>query len=476
MTKKFKQLVWLGAGNATEPKGLIEQAESCVLVEAREDAYQNLVGIFSNTNNVVVKQGVISPEGGDVTFYRYNLPEFSALHKATGLTQLFPGLKLERQDTVISQNIAELLSEVKVAGEDNVLVIDIVDISLNLLQLLHAEHLLHCFGRILLISSHEALYEEASKGDELTQFMHNQGFYLALEDKTDPDLPWHTFVSNPLWKELKQAKQHEAELNKQLDTQRQQLAEQAKQAVQREAELKSQLETQQQQWAAQAKQAEQREAELKSQLETQQQQQVAQAKQTEQREADLKKQLDVLNQQLDTLNQQLIGKTQQTELLQQEITVVTQSNKDLHEQLSAVKVAAEKKQAELVACLSGKDAELSALSEQRNTDRSALATLTEQHNSLTTSLADTQAALQLKEQELTRLQTEYNGQLATLKTELEQVSKHAAQRLEKVTQLEKANRQLNETNEQLAKKQHLLEQEMLKAEAQIDIIKELVLR
>ncbi len=132
MTKKFKQLVWLGAGNATEPKGLIEQAESCVLVEAREDAYQNLVGIFSNTNNVVVKQGVISPEkGGYVTFYRYNLPEFSALHKATGLTQLFPGLKLEQQDTVISQNITKLLSEVKVAGEDNVLVIDIVDISLE---------------------------------------------------------------------------------------------------------------------------------------------------------------------------------------------------------------------------------------------------------------------------------------------------------------------------------------------------------
>ncbi len=102
---------------------------------------------------------------------------------------------------------------------------------------------------------------------ESSKFMQNHGFYLALEDKTDPDLPWHTFVSNPLWKELKQAKQHEAELNKQLDTQRQQLAEQAKQAEQREAELKSKSETQQQQQAAQAKQAEQREAELKSKLE-----------------------------------------------------------------------------------------------------------------------------------------------------------------------------------------------------------------
>ncbi len=66
--------------------------------------------------------------------------------------------------------------------------------------------------------------------------------------------------------------------------------------------------------------------------------------------------------------------------------------------------------------------------------------------------------------------------MAKLKSELEQVSKHAAQRLEKITQLEKANRQLARPNQQLAKRQQLLEQEMLKAEAQIDIIKELILK
>lgn len=426
MVKKFKQLVWLGAGNAAVPKGLIDQAETTLLVEAREDAYQNLIGIFSNTNNVVVKQGVISSEGGDVTFYQYNLPEFSALHKATGLTQLFPGLKLEQQSTVTSQSISELLSEVEVAGEDNVLVIDIVDISLNLLQLLHAEHLLHCFVRILLISSHEVLYQDASKGDELTKFMQNHGFYLASEDKTDPDLSWHTFVSNPLWKELKQAEQHEAELNKQLDAQRQQFAEQEHE--------------------------------------------------TEQREADLKKQLGMLNQQLDAINQQLIGKVQQAEQLQQEITAVTQSNKDLHEQLSTVKVASEKKQVELIACINGKDAELSALSEQRDQSRSAFANLTEHHDKLKAGLDTAQATLHAKEQQLNMQQAEHLSHLAKLKTELEQATKHADQRLEKIAQLEQTNRQLNETNEQLAKRQRLLEHEMLKAEAQINIIKELVLR
>jgi DNA repair exonuclease SbcCD ATPase subunit len=419
MTKKFKQLIWLGAGNATEPKGLIEQAESSMLVEAREDAFKHLISTFSNYKNVVLYQSVISAQSCEVAFNQYNLPEFSALNKATGLTQLFPGLKLVQQDTVTSKGIVELLSEVNVTGEDNVLVLDIADIGLNLLQKLDGHQLLHCFCQIMIVGSSVALYQDSYNRAELNNFMQEHGFYLVSEDKTDPDLPWLTFASNPLWQKLRQA-------------------------VEREAELKTQLDAQRQQSAAQAKQLEQREAELKTQLEL--------------------------------LNQQLVKQGQQAEQLRQEQALVTKSNKDLHEQLSAVTVAAEKKQAELGACLSGKDAELSALSEQRNKDRTAFTILTEQHDKLKAGLDKAQHMLLAKEQELSKFQTEQVGQLTKLKTELEQVSKHATQRLDKIAQLEKANRQLNETNDQLAKRQRVLEHEMLKAEAQIDIIKELVLR
>jgi chemotaxis protein histidine kinase CheA len=494
MAKKFNQLIWLGAGNATEPKGLLEQAVSSVLVEARESAVKALLTQFNHNKTVTVKHCVIGTGKAEQSFYHYNLAEFSGLHKVTGLSQFFPGLKPVQQNTVTTEDVTDFLSQLKLTGTNNLLVLDCADISLALLQQLGADQLLSQFGQIMLVAGSIALYEGAGDASQLTELLTQYGFSVTAQDNTDPDLPWLSFTPNPLWLKLKQAEQREAELKSKLETQQQQQVAQAKQAEQREAELKSKLETQQQQQVAQAKQAEQREAELKSKLETQQQQQVAQAKQAEQREAELKSKLETqqqqqaaqakqaeqreaeLRQQLDVFNQQLLKLQQQTEQLNQEYSLATKSNKDLREQLSAVTVGAEKKQAELVACLSGKDAELSALSEQWNTDRSALATLTEQHNSLKTSLGNTQAALQLKEQELTRLQTEYNGQLAKLKTELEHVSKHAAQRLEKVTQLEKSNRQLNETNEQLVKKQRLLEQEMLKAEAQIDIIKELVLR
>ncbi|MDR7119295.1 hypothetical protein [Rheinheimera soli] len=237
MTKKFNQLIWLGAGNGTEPKGLIELAETSLLVEAREDAFKNLVNTFLNSKTVSLKQSVISTHGGEVSFHQYNLPEFSALCKATGLIRLFPGLRLANLDTVVSEGIVDLLTEAKVTGKDNLFVIDIPDISLSLLQQLDEHQFLNRFCQILLVGSSEALFLGASNSAELINFMLNHGFYLAAEDKTDPDLPWLTFVSNPLWQKLKQAQQQETELNKQLDIQHKKLVEQHQQAEQLKKEL-----------------------------------------------------------------------------------------------------------------------------------------------------------------------------------------------------------------------------------------------
>jgi hypothetical protein len=52
----------------------------------------------------------------------------------------------------------------------------------------------------------------------------------------------------------------------------------------------------------------------------------------------------------------------------------------------------------------------------------------------------------------------------------------ATHRLDTITQLEKSNRRLLEENQQLSARQQALQQEMLKAEAQIDLIKELILK
>jgi len=67
-------------------------------------------------------------------------------------------------------------------------------------------------------------------------------------------------------------------------------------------------------------------------------------------------------------------------------------------------------------------------------------------------------------------------QLNKLQAECDQVAKHAATRLDKINQLEQSKRQSDEVNAQLMKRQQALEHEMLKAQAQIDIIKDLLLK
>ena len=86
------------------------------------------------------------------------------------------------------------------------------------------------------------------------------------------------------------------------------------------------------------------------------------------------------------------------------------------------------------------------------------------------------AELTTKAQQEAAAKAELQKQLEKQSQELTQTQKLSAQRLEKLTELEKQNRILQEQSKELAKRQQALENEMLKAEAQIEIIKELILK
>jgi hypothetical protein len=88
--------------------------------------------------------------------------------------------------------------------------------------------------------------------------------------------------------------------------------------------------------------------------------------------------------------------------------------------------------------------------------------------------AQDKALKQLKQQLVTA--QDQNNLINKLNADLEQINKHAAARQEKISQLEQINRCLQESNIQVQKKQHALEQELLKAEAHIEFISDLLLK
>ncbi|MDR6984033.1 hypothetical protein J2X32_002675 [Rheinheimera pacifica] len=392
---KIAQLIWLGAGTAAQPTNLISQARQVVLVDARSAACAALNKQFGKHANIKVLHTLLSEHGDEVSFTEYNLAEFSALHSASGLAELFPGLKPVKTQQQPSETLTAMLQALALSGDNNILVIDIADISLMLLKQLQAANLLAHFSQLYLQGSAVELYNGAPTQSEVTQWLQQNGFTLTIQDNADPDLPWLQFSLNPLWQQFNQQKaQHE--------------------------------------------------------------------------------------QQLEQLKQQIANKASNNEALQQ--------------QLSTVKVAAEKMQAELNGRIKGMDAELkkahqqlqaadqqlSSVNEQaqkQQQERVALNQQLEQANAEhTKQLADVKQQFEQAKQDAVAQQQQLAKDNSRLQADLEQVSKHAATRLDKISQLEKANRQLHEVNEQLTRRQQALEHEMLKAQAQIDIIKDLLLK
>ena len=325
-----EQLIWLGAGSAHEPAGLIAKAKQVVLVEARKAACQQLTAQFSGLPKVSVKQALLSSDGGEVNFSEYNLAEFSALSPLAGLSELFPGLSAVKSAVQPSVSLSDIIAPLNLTGSNNTLVIDIVDLSLVLLQQLAAQAKLNHFNQLYLQGSNIALYQGAPTQAQLTGWLAEHGFMLQAQHNTDPDLPWLQFSLNPLWQPLQQSRTEQQQVSEKIEQIQKQTAEQKLEFEQKLSSLTTQLantvsekETLQQQLTAAKVAAEKSQAELTGQLAG--------------KDAELKQALQKLataEQHLSSVNEQL---TQQTLAAEQQKAVLTKENEAIRQQLSQVK-------------------------------------------------------------------------------------------------------------------------------------------
>ena len=207
---------------------------------------------------------------------------------------------------------------------------------------------------------------------------------------------------------------------------------------------------------------------------------------TQQTSDSLNKDLQIAKQQLSTTQQQIeqanAKAAEQLTVVKQQLIEKNSENEKLHQQLQTAKLAASNEQASLNQQLTAKDVELSSLTQQLDQFRSQLSAL--QHHMETNTEADQlqkkvaqlQAELAAKTQQASTIAQEQLESINKLQTELDLANKHATARLNKIGELEKNNRTLDETNMQLTKQQNALTQELLKVEVQIDIIRELLLK
>ncbi|MBK1649515.1 hypothetical protein [Rhabdochromatium marinum] len=207
--KALDTLIHLGAGPCRELEAhLASGAKRLMLVEADPQLVDSLRSRAQGLTQVSVTQAALAPTAGAVTFHRYNLPDAGSLQPATGLHNLFPGLKLQEKLPLQALGIGDFISSLALAAEGrHRLIIDLPGQEMASLMALTDAGQLQGFWQLDLHCGNQPLYEQTVAAEEILGWLGEQGFDLIeRDDAHDPDRPRWTFKRNDLLMELKAAK------------------------------------------------------------------------------------------------------------------------------------------------------------------------------------------------------------------------------------------------------------------------------
>lgn len=196
-------VIHFGAGKCRE-LSFYQEADSRIqflLVEAHPGMARELAARVHANRNIRVKPFAVAASSGEGTLHCYNLPDCNSLREATGLQELFPGLREIETKAVQCRTPAQFLAALELAEKDTAcLVIDTPGEELAILQSLANENELSRCNQLVLRCGKQPLYKGAASERDILNFLEQQGFETVSTDtNTDPDQPVHLLSFNR-WK------------------------------------------------------------------------------------------------------------------------------------------------------------------------------------------------------------------------------------------------------------------------------------
>ncbi|MCQ4253823.1 hypothetical protein [Stutzerimonas stutzeri] len=481
----------IGAGNGSALANWRELGSArLVMAEAHPRQAEELARrIRSDLGEELLAVAITPADQPTATLHALNNPAYSSLQPPRGLLDCYPNLRTEAPLQTPATSLPRLLEQQALdANGDHLLLLSAPGQAYELLH--SAPHdLLQAFRWLLVNTSSEPLYENEREPAALAALLQKAGFDLAAED---PDA---LYPQASLLFERNPNAVRTLRLEREVATQRNRLTEATQQAATRESELQTQLSKQSAALAEQTHVATERQAQL-DQL-TQEKAELTAARdalakdktalvQARDEQAKLATERQV---QLDQLTQEKAELTAARDALAKDKTALTQARDEQANLATERQVQLDqltKEKAELTASCDALAKDKTALTQARDeqaklvTERQAqLDQLTQEKAELTAArdtLAKDKTALTQARDEQAKLAADRKTQLDKITAERDQLQKSLNENKKALEGAKQQIQQLEEEASESLHRQQLLHEELIKAEAQIELIKDLLLR
>jgi len=414
-TQQPDTILHLGSGLCSELDVWRQSgARRIILVEPNPELLPELQQAEHQHAGVEIIAAAVAAESGRKALKLFNFPLLNSLREPTGLYAILPGLAEIGQVTVDVLTPEKLVETTDLQTENiNWLVIDTLGEEAAIISALEQNQLLNYFDRIIIQAGAESLYDGAGPAEQITRQLEQLGYDIeGAEDTTDRDWPRYHLRLNPSAIECRRLRRENEAL----------------------IEQKGVLEKQNEELAEQLQQKDEQAKKRAGELETAQKQAEQQRKELTAKNVALKERFEELEkareqaeQQTREVENQIEGLNSRLKKLAEEKTALENQNKELTEQLEQQKGEGQKRAEEL------------------------------------------QGKLEKSRQQAEKQTRELEAQISDLKA-----AKDHYERLtnEQAHQLEERQKQQAELDE----RQRLLDTEMQRAEAQIDLIKDVLIR
>lgn len=173
---QLNTIVVIGAGHCSELNDLLAlRPDQLILVEADEMLAAELNSKLDSNANISVIISAVTGTGRDVTFYVINSRRYSSVLMPTGLMETLPNLRIVEKRQLPSIPLRALTSKLDDGPVGHVLIIDAPGIEIELITATPAEELQR-FAHIVLRTYDEQFYETFSGGSDATTALSKVGF------------------------------------------------------------------------------------------------------------------------------------------------------------------------------------------------------------------------------------------------------------------------------------------------------------